>query len=284
MLTAMENFNDVLCVYYKTFDISPQPSLLLTSAGEHDVVDSAIQSADPLHCYLGVVDVLGDEAGPVAKGLDGVLQQWVVLDKLKGLVWQVERVADVLLPHVIVDALQRIKKKAKKSEKLLYIFFSLRLFKLDCSSRLQLRAAGKELHHCSGPIWCVTAPQWPSACTCPWRRLLPQPLGCRHILPTSPRCPCRVTINRKADLIFHLPSDLMCDTDKKKKEKQHRPLRGKDPVDDCVPPICTLQDEDVVHHVKDKVELWHGANQLGFQKGRPLLLQRALTAQVTLRG
>lgn len=124
----MENFNDVLCVYYKTFDISPQPSLLLTSAGEHDVVNSAIQSADPLHCYLGVVDVLGDEAGPVAKGLDGVLQQWVVLDKLKGLVWQVERVADVLPPHVIVDALKN-KEKSDEIRKTISLFLLSEAFK-----------------------------------------------------------------------------------------------------------------------------------------------------------
>lgn len=83
---------------------------VLTSGGEHYVVDPAVQGAHPLHRYLGVVDVLGDEAGPIADGLDGVLQQRVVLDKLQGLVRQVEGVADVLPPHGVVDALKRKKR------------------------------------------------------------------------------------------------------------------------------------------------------------------------------
>lgn len=38
-----------------------------------------------------------------------------------------------------------------------------------------------------------------------------------------------------------------------------------------------------MHHVENKVELRHGAHQLGFQEGRPLLLQGALPPEVTLR-
>ena len=37
-----------------------------------------------------------------------------------------------------------------------------------------------------------------------------------------------------------------------------------------------------MHYVEDEVELRHGANQFGFQKGRPFLLQSALPAEVTL--
>lgn len=37
-------------------------------------------------------------------------------------------------------------------------------------------------------------------------------------------------------------------------------------------------------HIEDKVELRHGADQLGFQEGRPLLLQGALPPEVTLTG
>lgn len=88
-------------------------SLLRTGAGEHDVIDLPVQSANPLHHDLSVVDVLGDEARPVADGLDGVLQQGVVLDKLEGLVRQVEGAADVLPAHHVVDTLvEEGKKKA----------------------------------------------------------------------------------------------------------------------------------------------------------------------------
>lgn len=37
-----------------------------------------------------------------------------------------------------------------------------------------------------------------------------------------------------------------------------------------------------MHYIENKVELRHGANQLSFQEGRPLLLQSALAAEVTL--
>lgn len=77
-----------------------------TSSSEHDVVNLSIERADPFHNDLGVVDVFGDEARPVADGQDGVLQQGVVLHKLKGLVRQVERAADVLLSHQVVNTLE----------------------------------------------------------------------------------------------------------------------------------------------------------------------------------
>lgn len=64
-----------------------------------------VQRADPLHHNLSVVDIFGDETRPVADGQDGILQQGVVLDKLKGLVWQVERAADVLLSHQVINTL-----------------------------------------------------------------------------------------------------------------------------------------------------------------------------------
>lgn len=39
-----------------------------------------------------------------------------------------------------------------------------------------------------------------------------------------------------------------------------------------------------MHHVEDKVELRHGADQLSFEVGRPLPLHHALSSQVTLWG
>lgn len=171
----------------------------------------------------------------------------------------------------------------KSHEKHCDFFLSLRFFKLFHGGHLQLRAAGKESCRCSGPTWCATAPPWPSACTCPWRRRLPRPSCCRRTPPTSPRCPCRVRTRREEALIFHFSSHLKCDT-YNKRSQQHGPLRGEDPVDDRVPPVLPLQDEDVVHHVEDEVELRHGAHQLGFQERRPLLLQCALTTQVALCG
>lgn len=78
---------------------------VLTRSSEDDVVNVPIERTHPLHNNLSVVDVFGDEARPVANGQDGILQQGVVLDKLKGLVWQVERAANVLLSHQIVNAL-----------------------------------------------------------------------------------------------------------------------------------------------------------------------------------
>ncbi len=78
---------------------------VLACSSEDDVVNVPIERADPLHNDLSVVDVFGDEARPVADGQDRVLQQGVVLDKLKGLVWQVERAADVLLSHQVVNTL-----------------------------------------------------------------------------------------------------------------------------------------------------------------------------------
>lgn len=125
MLTATANVNHAPRLHTKADDISAQPPHPLTSAGEHDVVDPAVQGADPLHRYLGVVDVLGDEAGPIADGLDGVLQQWVVLDKLQRLVRQVEGAADVLLPHGVVDALKRKKKGGSYSKHCDFFFFFL---------------------------------------------------------------------------------------------------------------------------------------------------------------
>lgn len=35
-------------------------------------------------------------------------------------------------------------------------------------------------------------------------------------------------------------------------------------------------------HIENKVELRHGAHQLGFQKGGPFLLQSTLSSKVTL--
>lgn len=60
------------------------------------------------------------------------------------------------------------------------------------------------------------------------------------------------------------------------------PLRGKDAIDDRVPPVGPLQNEYVMHHVEDEVELGHRADQLGFQEGRPLLLQSALASEIPL--
>lgn len=62
----------------------------------------------------------------------------------------------------------------------------------------------------------------------------------------------------------------------------HWPLGGEDAIDDGVPPLFPLQDEDIMHYIENKVELRHGANQLRFQEGRPFLLQRALAPEVTL--
>lgn len=77
----------------------------VTSAGEDDIIYLPIQRLDPIHNDLSVVDVSGDQARSVAYGQHGILQQGVVLDKLKGLVRQVERAADILLPHLVVNTL-----------------------------------------------------------------------------------------------------------------------------------------------------------------------------------
>lgn len=37
-----------------------------------------------------------------------------------------------------------------------------------------------------------------------------------------------------------------------------------------------------MYYIENKVELRHGAHQLGFQEGRPFLLQSALPPEVTL--
>lgn len=37
-----------------------------------------------------------------------------------------------------------------------------------------------------------------------------------------------------------------------------------------------------MYNIEDKVELRHGADQLGFQEGGPLLLQSTLPSEVTL--
>lgn len=202
----LKNINDVPLFPFQHFlSLAPNASRFLTSGGEHDVVDPAIKSTDPLHCDLSVVDILGDEAGPVTNGLDGVFQQWVVPDKLKGLVRQVEGAANVLPSHVIGNALRRMKKKGNTIRKTSSLWF----FKHCCSKNLQLRGAGRELRRCSAPTWCVTAPQWLSACTFPWRRRLPQPLCCRRTPPTGPRCPYRVTTQGKEVCIFHFPLSLI---------------------------------------------------------------------------
>lgn len=77
----------------------------ITRSGKNDIKDAPVKGADALHDDLRVVDVLGDEARPVANGQDGVLQQGVVLDELQGLVGEVQRARDVLLPHAAVDTL-----------------------------------------------------------------------------------------------------------------------------------------------------------------------------------
>lgn len=37
-----------------------------------------------------------------------------------------------------------------------------------------------------------------------------------------------------------------------------------------------------MYNIEDKVELRHGADQLGFQEGGPFLLQSTLSSEVTL--
>lgn len=58
----------------------------------------------------------------------------------------------------------------------------------------------------------------------------------------------------------------------------HLPLRGKDAIDDGFSPVRGFNDEHIVDDVKDEIQLGHGANQLGFQKGCPFLLQSPLTS------
>lgn len=76
-----------------------------TSAGEDDIIYLLIQCLDPIYNDLSVVDVFGDEARSVAYGQHGILQQRVIFDKLKGLIRQVERAADILLSHQVVNTL-----------------------------------------------------------------------------------------------------------------------------------------------------------------------------------
>lgn len=82
-----------------------------TCRSEDDVTDVSVQCLHPLHDDLCVVDVFGDEEWSVADGLDRVLHEWVVLDKLEPSVRQVERAGDVLLSHHVVDALMELIKK-----------------------------------------------------------------------------------------------------------------------------------------------------------------------------
>lgn len=77
----------------------------VTSAGEDDIVYLLIECLDPVHNDLSVVDVFGDEARTVAYRQHGILQQGMILDKLKCLVRQVERAANILLSHLVVDTL-----------------------------------------------------------------------------------------------------------------------------------------------------------------------------------
>lgn len=65
-------------------------------------------------------------------------------------------------------------------------------------------------------------------------------------------------------------------------KKRHRPLGSEDAIDDRVSPGFSFQNENVMHDVKDKVELRHGADQLGLEEGRPFLLQSPLPSEVTL--
>lgn len=78
---------------------------VVTSAGEDDIIRLPIQCLDPIHNDLSVVDVFGDEARSPVYGPHGILQQRVILDELQRLVRQVERAADVLLSHQVVNTL-----------------------------------------------------------------------------------------------------------------------------------------------------------------------------------
>lgn len=108
----------------------------VTCSSEDYVIDDPIQRPDPLHNDLGVVDVFGDEARPVADGQDGILQQGVVLYKLKGLVWQVERAADVLLSHLVVNTLVEGEKKKKYYDVNSHPLYAWSLTKLNSDSKL----------------------------------------------------------------------------------------------------------------------------------------------------
>lgn len=99
-----------------------------TSAGEDDIVYLMIQCLDPIHNDLRVVDVFGDEARSVAYGQHGILQQRVILDKLKGLIRQVERAADILLSHQVVNTLVKETELNKDKEGSMVISTSIRVF------------------------------------------------------------------------------------------------------------------------------------------------------------
>ena len=80
--------------------------LLPTCADKHDVVDGPIQGLRPVHHDLRVVHVAYDQLGPVVYRGHGVVHQRVVLDKLQGLVRQVEGAGEVGRPCFPVDALR----------------------------------------------------------------------------------------------------------------------------------------------------------------------------------
>lgn len=108
------NDQNTECTVRDTLFITLLKLKCVTCSSEDDIINVPVERSDPLHNYLSVVDVLGDEARPVADGQDGVLQQRVVLDKLEGLVWQVERAADVLVSHQVVNTLVEQKRASRR--------------------------------------------------------------------------------------------------------------------------------------------------------------------------